>query len=124
MKALIIAGATLISLSLAGCATTSGSLASGHMKLTDPSHRQATPAKDTSSNELRRACADMMLNSSPAVEAKDIQAVVTSQSATGATVDVRATLLPTTPMGTDRPVAYRCVYQGTKLINAKWTAGL
>ncbi len=65
-----------------------------------------------------------MLDASPAVEAKDITAMVASRTGDRATVEVQAVLLPTNSLDIDRPVTYRCVYQGTRLVDSRWTAGL
>ena len=124
MKVLTGVVVVVLAACVASCSTVSGSLASGHMRLKDPINRKVPTPSSTSSGALRKACAETMLMASPAVEAKDITAVVASQSGGNAIVEVHAVLLPTTSLGTDRSVAYRCIYQGTELTDGRWTAGL
>lgn len=109
---------------LSACSTVSGSLASGDMKLKDPLHRVMPTPSSTSDAELRKTCAIAMLMASPAVEARNISAAVASRSGDKATVDVRAVLLPTSSLDLDRAVSYQCIYQGTTLMDGRWTSGL
>ena len=89
MKALACVVIVALAACVASCSTVSGSLASGHMRLKDPTHRQAPTPSGTSSDALRKACAETMLIASPAVEAKDITAVVASQSGSNAMADTK-----------------------------------
>ena len=93
------------------------------MKLSNPAKRSVNDEPGTNINAQRSACADRMLNLSPATEAKDVDVRVLSQDQP-VVIEVDAVLLNFGSYGRERPVTYHCEYLGGALSLGKWTRGL
>lgn len=93
------------------------------MKLSDPNNRKLVDHPGHNIDSMRLACAQSMLNASPATEAVDIQATVVS-SKNPTIVNVDAVLLDVGFFKSALPVTYRCQYSDGYLTNTNWTRGL
>jgi PBP1b-binding outer membrane lipoprotein LpoB len=104
---------------IAGCAVT----VPREMKLADPSNRKTVDHPGTNLDSIRLACAETMLNASPASEATDIDVRVLSQGEIVVT-EVDAVLKNVGMLNTSLPVTYRCEYRNGELASGTWTRGL
>jgi hypothetical protein len=93
------------------------------LRLSSSGKRSVNDQPGTEINAQRFACADRMLNLSPASEAREIDARVLSKSET-VVIEVDALLLNFGTYGRSLPVTYHCEYVGGALTLAKWTRGL
>lgn len=114
--------AIAISLSVfafAGCAVT----VPKEMKLADPYNRKVVDNPGTNLNDISLACAETMINVSPATEATDIDVRVLSQGDLVVT-EVDAVLKNVGAFNNNLPVTYRCEYRNGHLASGIWTRGL
>jgi hypothetical protein len=93
------------------------------MKLADPQNRKTVDSPGTNLDAIRLACAETMLNASPAIEATDINARVLSQGDLVVT-EVDALLKNVGAFSQSLPVTYRCEYLKGHLASGVWTRGL
>lgn len=110
-----IAGISFIS----GCATT----VPREMKLADPNNRRTVDHPGMNVDAIRQACAETMLNASPATEANDIDTRVLSAT-DPAIIEVDATLKDVGMFNQNLQVTYRCEYREGSLTLGTWTRGL
>jgi hypothetical protein len=104
---------------LAGCAVT----VPNEMTLSDPQNRKTVDNPGTNVDAIRLACAETMLNASPASEATDVNVRVLSQGDLVVT-EVDAVLKNVGMFGRAMPVTYRCEYLKGRLASGAWTRGL
>ncbi len=93
------------------------------LKLAASGKRAINDQPGTEINAQRFACAERMLNLSPASQAKEIDARVLSKGEP-VIIEVDAMLLNVGSYGRSLPVTYHCEYLGGALTLAKWTRGL
>ena len=105
----------LVLLFLGGCAVE----VPRQMALSNPHNRHTVDNPGTDVNAIRKACAETMLNASPAEAATNIDAKALSGGSV-VTVTVDATLLG--QFGRD--ITYECVYTDGRLTSGRWTRGL
>lgn len=120
MKILACAAAVfVVAFVMPGCAFT----IPHEMKLLDPSHRKSVNHPGKNIDAMRLACAETMLNMSPATEATEIDArVVTNGDLVVAEVDA---VLPNLGLFSQSlGVTYFCEYREGFLTFGTWTRGL
>lgn len=103
----------------AGCAVTVPT----EMRLEDSNNRKLVDNPGTNLDSIRLACAESMLNASPANEATNIDSRIVSQGDIVVS-EVNATLNNLGGFKQSLPVTFRCEYQRGKLISTSWTRGL
>lgn len=112
--------ATAIGLCLiSGCANT----VPREMKLADPHNRKTVDHPGKNLDSIRLACAETMLNASPAIEATEIEVRVLSQT-DPVIIEVDAELKDVGMFNQSLPVTYRCEYKEGSLALGTWTRGL
>jgi hypothetical protein len=109
----------IISSMLASCATS----VPNEMKLADPNNRKTINQPGTNIEAMRFACAETMLNASPATEASDIVVRVLSTS-NPTIMEVDAILKNVGAFRGNLSVTYHCEYQNGSLTLGTWTRGL
>lgn len=93
------------------------------LKLSYSGKRKINDEPGTDINAQRFACAERMLNLSPATELRDIDAKVVSTDSP-VIIEVNAVLRNFDGAGSELPATYRCEYLGGNLSLGKWTRGL
>ena len=119
MKSAAVIFATLVCVvAVAACSMT----VPREMKLSYTGKRKVNDEPGTNIDNQRFACADRMLNLSPATEAKDVDAHVVSNGEP-VIIEVDAVLKNFGNAGREMPVTYHCEYLGGALTLGKWTRG-
>lgn len=93
------------------------------MTLSNPNKRKTIDEPGTNIDSQRFACADRMLNLSPAVKAVDIETRVLSKD-DPTIIEVDALLKNVGSSDHDLAVSYHCEYLGGALTLGKWTRGI
>jgi hypothetical protein len=93
------------------------------LRLPASGRRSVNDQPGTEINAQRFACAERMLNLSPATQAREIDARVLSKGEP-VVIEVDALLLDFGTYGRSLPVTYHCEYLGGTLTLGKWTRGV
>lgn len=104
---------------MSGCAVT----VPREMKLSDPTHRKSVDHPGKNIDAMRLACAETMLNASPATEATEIDARVLTTGDPVVT-EVDAVLHNLGVFNQSLAVTFRCEYREGSFTFGTWTRGL